>query len=319
MAEFAAASGRLAFSSPIPSQQNPYSGLSAKDSRTHIQDYQLIFVMKPQGKPTNPSCLVGTPENEDKRRRRWSDSSRKHLGACQRGINMPSNTPVREKLQESIVDCSGGLSPCRGNETAAAVVVVVVEVVAVLVVVVVVVGVVVVVIDVVAVALDTKEPLGTGQTVIAVCILPPKRESAVKGAILSEFTSGSNTNIEAGNRGGGPRGFLASRASESNSSQAIYKTVASCGQDVANFPTWKATGIFGKYRGLAQSGPYGLSMAMEQANYLGSIDWKTYIVVEPLGRRMFTRDITGQLFCDVDCKACGQQGKGVVKSNLLGS
>ncbi|KAH3726075.1 hypothetical protein DPMN_051931 [Dreissena polymorpha] len=45
---------------------------------------------------------------------------KKNLYASSRvieGINMPSNTPVREKLPESIVDCSGRLSPCRGNES----------------------------------------------------------------------------------------------------------------------------------------------------------------------------------------------------------
>ncbi|KAH3886878.1 hypothetical protein DPMN_010891 [Dreissena polymorpha] len=32
------------------------------------------------------------------------------------GINFLSNTPVTEELPASIIDCSGGLSPCRGNE-----------------------------------------------------------------------------------------------------------------------------------------------------------------------------------------------------------
>ena len=34
--------------------------------------------------PTNTSCPVGTPENEDKKMKRWSDSSRKQLEARQR-------------------------------------------------------------------------------------------------------------------------------------------------------------------------------------------------------------------------------------------
>jgi hypothetical protein len=33
------------------------------------------------------------------------------------GINFPSNTPIREEFPASIIDCSGGLSPCRGNES----------------------------------------------------------------------------------------------------------------------------------------------------------------------------------------------------------
>ncbi|KAH3868234.1 hypothetical protein DPMN_031375 [Dreissena polymorpha] len=82
---------------------------------------------------------------------------------------------------------------------------------------------------------------------IAACILPPKRESAVKGAILSEFTPGSNKKIEAHLR------------PESDSSQAIYKVVAACSQAVTFSPTWKATGIFGKVQ---TSSPYGLTMAM---------------------------------------------------------
>ncbi|KAH3850771.1 hypothetical protein DPMN_093244 [Dreissena polymorpha] len=45
---------------------------------------------------------------------------KKNLYASSRmieGINMPSNTPVRDKLPESIVDCSSGLFSCRGNES----------------------------------------------------------------------------------------------------------------------------------------------------------------------------------------------------------
>ncbi|KAH3871046.1 hypothetical protein DPMN_034240 [Dreissena polymorpha] len=32
------------------------------------------------------------------------------------GINFPSNTPIREEFPASIIDCSGGFSPCRSNE-----------------------------------------------------------------------------------------------------------------------------------------------------------------------------------------------------------
>ncbi|KAH3853353.1 hypothetical protein DPMN_095875 [Dreissena polymorpha] len=32
------------------------------------------------------------------------------------GINLPSNTPIREEFPASIIDCSGGLPPCRSNE-----------------------------------------------------------------------------------------------------------------------------------------------------------------------------------------------------------
>ncbi|KAH3728805.1 hypothetical protein DPMN_054767 [Dreissena polymorpha] len=43
----------------------------------------LPFV-QPQEGPTYTSALVGTPENEDKRIRRWSDSSRKQHEARQK-------------------------------------------------------------------------------------------------------------------------------------------------------------------------------------------------------------------------------------------
>ncbi|KAH3796886.1 hypothetical protein DPMN_150463 [Dreissena polymorpha] len=51
----------------------------------------------------------------------------------------------------------------------------------------------------------------TRSVVIAACVLPPKRESAVKVAILSDFTPVSNKKFEAEKRRWGPSGSLALR------------------------------------------------------------------------------------------------------------
>ncbi|KAH3728784.1 hypothetical protein DPMN_054745 [Dreissena polymorpha] len=47
--------------------------------------WKILPFVQPQGGPTNTSCPVGTPENEDKKMKKWSDSSRKQLEARQRG------------------------------------------------------------------------------------------------------------------------------------------------------------------------------------------------------------------------------------------